>query len=107
MTRSEALRRRIIWHLRHVWIWGAGGSSWSSFEKLADEIGAPVRATRREVRRLTRLGRLRYSWMVDDDCRPNGSGYFLEPSWERHVSGREEDPQPADFSTPDEIQVVA
>ena len=91
-TNSSLIRERIMRHLRHEWRWSEGGNSWQSFEALAKELLIPVRDIRREVRKMARLGRLRYSFMCNQDGVPAGSGYFIEPAWERHVPGRAEDP---------------
>jgi hypothetical protein len=102
MTKSERLRRRIIWHLRHVWQWADGdGNCWKSFDKLAAELGEPVGSVKRETRRMARDGRLKYSFATDGDGCPHGSGYFLtwgREGWTRHVPGRPEDPADDEFT---------
>lgn len=106
MTKSERLRRRIIWHLRHVWIWYEG-NRWESFFALASELGETVPVIKREVHRLQRSGALNYSFMVDYDCRVYGSGYFLAGPWTTHCPGRAEDPLPDEFEiSPSEAAVA-
>ena len=101
MTKSEKIRRRIIWHLRHQWRWYDGGNSWISFVQLAKELGITVPVVKRETRRLARSGILFHSWMFNDDAMVSGSGYFLEPEWYLHEPNRSEDPAPDEFSLGD------
>lgn len=101
MTRSETIRRRIIWHLRFVWRFSEGGNSWKSFEALAKELRLPIVSIKRETRRLAKAGVLSHRVAVDADGIPKGSGYFLAPLWEQHRSGRNDDPTPDEFSWPE------
>lgn len=100
MTKSEKLRRRVIWHLRHVWRFDGGGSSWTSFKELAKELKENVSSVKREVRRMSKEeygSRLTYSFLVDNEGKLHGSGYTLSPAWEKHIPGREEDPRDDEF----------
>lgn len=97
MTKSERLRRRIVWWLRHEWQWTEGGNSWQGFKALAEDLRANPVAIKREVRRLARAGVLNLSFMVNGDGQVAGRGYFLAGDWERHRTGRPEDPAPEDY----------
>ncbi len=97
MTKSEETRRKIVWHLRHVWRFSEGGNSWQSFKALASELSEDVSVVKREVHRLSRMGAVRYSWMCDGDGMVAGAGYFLTLGWEEHEAGRTSDP-PDDWS---------
>lgn len=98
MTKSEQLRRRIVWHLRHEWVWCEGGNSWQGFKALAEDLGVNLIAVKREVRRLARAGVLELQHMVNADGQVAGRGFFLVFDWDRHVKGRAEDPTPEEFA---------
>lgn len=98
MTKSEQLRRRIVWHLRHEWEWTDGGNSWKGFAALAKELGVSLIAAKREVHRLERAGVLELQFMVNGDGQVAGRGFFLVFDWDRHVKGRAEDPTPEEFA---------
>lgn len=94
MSASSELRDQIINHLRYEWRWLGGGNSWRSFAELSKDLQSDATTVRREVRRLARAGVLSHGVMFDADGVPAGSGYFLTVEWERHIPGRENDPEP-------------
>ena len=108
MTKSEHLRRRIVWHLRHEPAWRCSfndGNTWRGWERLAADLGEPQRCVKREVRRLARSGALRYEFMINDEGYLAGAGYFLDFAWDRHQPGREEDPAEEEFEVLAEEEV--
>jgi hypothetical protein len=97
MTRSEALRQRIILHLRHEWQ-AMDGGHWESFDRLAKQLDEPIASVKREVRRMALAGVPEFHRLTDDEGMMHGSGYLLVFDWLRHEPGRAGDPAPREES---------
>jgi hypothetical protein len=59
------------------WEWDSG-NCWRGFGELARDANLSLDRARLATHELRDHGLVKYSWMVDDDYRPCGSGYFVE-----------------------------
>ena len=74
LTHTQLRVLKVLWE---DWRHGDGGNSWRSFKALAETIRRSEPQTRQAVYDLRDRGILEYSWAVNGDHQPAGSGYFL------------------------------